>query len=70
MIADFHFLRPWWLLMILPLFGLIWILWQQKPKLHAWSEVCDSHLLNHLLQKKDLVNDWGLCSVCLLVSCL
>lgn len=52
MIADFHFLRPWWLLMILPLFGLIWILWQQKPKLHAWSEVCDSHLLNHLLQKK------------------
>ncbi|MCW8387284.1 VWA domain-containing protein [Fluoribacter dumoffii] len=52
MIADFHFLRPWWLLTILPLFGLIWILWQQKPKLHAWSEVCDSHLLNHLLQKK------------------
>jgi Ca-activated chloride channel family protein len=52
MIADFHFLRPWWLLTVLPLLGLVWILWQQKPKLHAWSEVCDPHLLNHMLQKK------------------
>ncbi|MCW8409197.1 VWA domain-containing protein [Legionella sp. PATHC035] len=52
MIADFHFLRPWWLLMILPLLGLIFVLWRQKPKLHAWSEVCDSHLLSHLLQRK------------------
>lgn len=52
MIADFHFLRPWWLLMIIPLIGLSWVLWQQKPKLHAWSEVCDPHLLTHLLQKK------------------
>ncbi|KTD00610.1 VWA domain-containing protein [Fluoribacter gormanii] len=52
MIATFHFLRPWWLLMILPLMGLVLVLWRQKPKLHAWSEVCDPHLLNHLLQKK------------------
>jgi Ca-activated chloride channel family protein len=52
MIADFHFLRPWWLLMIVPLLGLALVLWRQKPKLHAWSEVCDPHLLNHLLQKK------------------
>ncbi|KTD69584.1 hypothetical protein Lste_2742 [Legionella steelei] len=52
MIADFHFLRPWWFLMILPLLGLIVVLWRQKPQLHAWSEICDSHLLSHLLQKK------------------
>ncbi|WP_131795673.1 vWA domain-containing protein [Fluoribacter gormanii] len=52
MIATFHFLRPWWLLMILPLMGLVLVLWRQKPKLHAWSEVCDPHLLNQLLQKK------------------
>ena len=52
MIADFHFLRPWWLLMILPLIGLTLILWKQKPKLHAWSEVCDAHLLEHMIQKK------------------
>jgi len=52
MITAFHFLRPWWLLMIIPLLGLTLVLWRQKPKLHAWSEVCDPHLLNHLLQKK------------------
>ncbi|KTD76358.1 vWA domain-containing protein [Legionella waltersii] len=52
MIADFHFLRPWWLLMIIPLLLLVKILWQQNPKLYAWSDVCDSHLLDHLIQSK------------------
>ncbi|QEY50041.1 vWA domain-containing protein [Legionella longbeachae] len=53
MMTTFHFLRPWWLLMIMPLLGLTLVLWRQKPKLHAWTEVCDPHLLNHLLQKKE-----------------
>lgn len=53
MITDFHFLRPWWLLMILPLLGLTIVLWRQKPKLHAWAKICDPHLLNHLIQKKE-----------------
>ena len=52
MMADFHFLRPWWLLLILPLIGLIIILWRQTPRLHAWGDVCDSHLLDHLIQSK------------------
>lgn len=52
MMAEFHFLRPWWLLAIVPLIAFILLLWQQKPKLHAWSEICDSHLLDHLLQRK------------------
>jgi Ca-activated chloride channel homolog len=52
MMAEFHFLRPWWLLAIIPLIFFIVLLWQQKPRLHAWSEVCDSHLLDHLLQRK------------------
>jgi Ca-activated chloride channel family protein len=55
MITEFHFLRPWWLLMILPLLGLTFILWQQKPRLRAWTEVCDPHLLDHLIQKKGQV---------------
>lgn len=53
MISDFHFLRPWWLLLILPLLGFILILWRQNPKLQAWTEICDPHLLNHLVQKKN-----------------
>lgn len=46
---DFHFLRPLWLLG-LPLGPLLaWCLWR---RLHAgvqWRDVCDAHLLPHLL---------------------
>ncbi|WP_298622229.1 VWA domain-containing protein [uncultured Legionella sp.] len=52
MMVDFHFLRPWWLLLLLPLISLAVILWRQNPRLHAWGAVCDRHLLNHLLQSK------------------
>jgi Ca-activated chloride channel family protein len=27
-------------------------MWRQTPRLHAWGEICDSHLLEHLLQRK------------------
>jgi Ca-activated chloride channel family protein len=47
--GDFHFLRPLWLL-ALPLGPLLsWSLWR---RLHAgvqWRDVCDPHLLPHLL---------------------
>lgn len=49
---DFHFLRPWWLIAILPLLGLVWALWRQKSRLEAWSAVCDGHLLKHLMQSR------------------
>ncbi len=52
MMTDLHFLRPWWFLAIIPLIGFAVILWKQTPKLHAWGDVCDSHLLDHLLQRK------------------
>lgn len=52
MIAELHFLRPWWLLMIIPLLGLMVLLWRHTPKLQGWSEICDSHLLEHLIQNK------------------
>lgn len=52
MISDLHFLRPWWLLTLIPLFGLVLLLWRQRPKLQGWGEVCDPHLLNHLIHKK------------------
>jgi len=53
MITDFHFLRPWWFLALIPLMGIALISWRQKPKLHAWGDVCDSHLLKHLLSTKE-----------------
>ena len=50
--TEFHFLRPWWLLMIIPWLGLFWSLWRQQPRLEAWAAVCDRHLLEHLMQAK------------------
>ncbi|STX30163.1 TPR (repeat) domain protein [Legionella beliardensis] len=50
MIADFHFLRPWWLVSLLPLLLLGWQLARQNSRLQAWSAVCDSHLLAHLIK--------------------
>jgi len=52
LMTSFHFLRPYWLLALLLLFILAFKLWRQTPSLKAWSEVCDSHLLDHLVQNK------------------
>lgn len=46
---DFHFLRPLWLL-ALPLGPLLaWRLWRRLHEGVQWREVCDPHLLPHLL---------------------
>ncbi len=50
MIADFHFLRPLWLFALLPLGILVWRLFRRTPAMHAWSAICDSHLLPWLVQ--------------------
>ncbi|GMQ77390.1 MAG: VWA domain-containing protein [Gammaproteobacteria bacterium] len=47
--GDFHFLRPLWLL-ALPLGPLLaWSLWRRLHEGVQWREVCDPHLLPHLL---------------------
>lgn len=50
MTEYYHFLRPWWLLAFVPWFFIMWQLWQKKTGSQAWSAVCDSHLLAHLLK--------------------
>lgn len=46
---DFHFLRPLWLL-ALPLGPLLaWGMWRRLHEGVQWREVCDAHLLPHLL---------------------
>ncbi len=48
-IHQFHFIRPWWLLALLPL-ALLWIFSNKiQRKAHNWTKVCDPHLLPHLL---------------------
>jgi Ca-activated chloride channel homolog len=48
----FHFLRPYWLLMLIPLVFLIFKLLKLKPALQAWGTVCDKHLIEHLIHSK------------------
>lgn len=49
MIAQFHFLRPLWLLALIPLAWLLWRYWRQRQRANNWQSVCDPHLLPHLL---------------------
>lgn len=47
--TDFHLLRPWWLLAILPLAALLWGLYRRRRNVGDWKDVCDDALLPHVL---------------------
>ncbi len=48
-LADFHFLRPWWLLalILLPLTALVWR--RVRAQAGNWRAMVDAHLLPHLI---------------------
>lgn len=46
---NFHFIRPLWLLALIPALGLLWWLARGAAAPGAWSRVVDAHLLPHLL---------------------
>lgn len=46
---DFHFLRPLWLLVLLPALAVWWGLWRQQDRAASWRQVVDPHLLEHLI---------------------
>lgn len=47
--STFHFLRPEWLFALLPLAGLLWLLWRKRTSSRSWQSVVDPRLLPHLL---------------------
>jgi len=51
-LADFHFIRPYWLLALLPLAALMALSLKNKLQQGSWAEVCDAELLPYLLQNK------------------
>ncbi|MCQ8115944.1 vWA domain-containing protein [Methylomonas rosea] len=57
--ADFHFLRPWWLLAVLPAALFLILLVRHRQGRGNWSEVCDAELLPFILQDKPLQQSRG-----------
>jgi Ca-activated chloride channel family protein len=47
--AEFHFLRPWWLLALLPLTVLLVQMIKHKLGNRSWESVCDEALLPYVL---------------------
>ena len=47
--AEFHFLRPFWLLLLAPLALVLWSLWRPRAAANAWQRICDPNLLRYLL---------------------
>ncbi len=49
MLTNLQFLRPWWLLVLIPLIILGINLFKKRLKNSAWQTVCDPNLLSHLI---------------------
>jgi Ca-activated chloride channel homolog len=49
-LLELHFLRPAWLLALIPLAVLLWLLARRRLGDGPWARVCDAGLLPHLLQ--------------------
>jgi Ca-activated chloride channel family protein len=51
-LEQFHFLRPAWLLLLIPAAYLMWSVYQRSDSLRAWKKVISPHLLEHLLVRE------------------
>jgi Ca-activated chloride channel family protein len=51
-LAEFHFIRPYWLLAIIPFVVIVVLMLRNKLSQGNWSTVCDLDLLPYLLQEK------------------
>jgi len=53
LLAEFHFLRPYWLIALLPALLLLTGLWQRRAKGTTWEKVIDPLLISHILRQPD-----------------
>ncbi len=67
--TSFHFLRPFWLLALVPTCLLLWGMVVQTLRSKAWRGVCDAHLLPFILETRHLGRR-GLSKVLLVLSSL
>ena len=52
LITQFHFLRPLWLLLIIPCVLLTVLLWRHQQSSGSWQKVIAPELLSHLIQEQ------------------
>ena len=50
--AEFHFLRPWWWLAVLPAVFILLKLLRNRQQQGNWASICDAELLPFILQDK------------------
>jgi Ca-activated chloride channel homolog len=48
-LSQFHFLRPWWWLALVPALWLVWMIRRHQDAARPWRGVIADHLLPHLL---------------------
>jgi len=53
MMEQFHFIRPYFLLLLFVTFWFCWYLYKKSKNSNAWSDVCDPNLLSYLLVGSD-----------------
>ncbi|MEC4747601.1 VWA domain-containing protein [Methylomicrobium sp. Wu6] len=51
-LSEFHFIRPYWLLALIPAIAMMIMLLRNKLSRGNWASVCDAALLPYLLQEK------------------
>ena len=51
-LTEFHFIRPYWLLAIIPFLVIVILLLRNKLSRGNWTSVCDAELLPYLLEEK------------------
>ncbi len=60
-LAEFHFIRPFWLLSLIPAIPIYVLLLKNKLNQGNWSNVCDAELLPFILQERPIEkNRWAL----------
>jgi Ca-activated chloride channel family protein len=47
--GDFHFLRPYFLWALIPLGLALWVTFKRAQTSGEWKDICDNHLLKHLM---------------------
>ncbi|NOR71009.1 MAG: VWA domain-containing protein [Methylomarinum sp.] len=69
-LAEFHFIRPYWLLAFIPAITITVLLLRNKLNQGNWSNVCDAELLPFVLQEKPVNRSHWVLSATALASLL